>query len=113
MGTAREHAANAVAALCGLPKLPAAGDDAARLTGIVEAAVKSAVRDGETKHEKRAARLQAAAQHRLMRLVNSAPAVIYSPGATGGFAPTFVNDNIRRVLGYPPSEHMQDPGFWR
>lgn len=78
LGTAREHAANAVAALCGLPKLPAAGDDAA---------------------------------HRLMRLVNSAPAVIYSPRATGGFAPTFVSDNIRRVLGYPPSEHMQDPGF--
>ena len=43
-----------------------------------------------------------AAQDRLVRLLSSAPAVIYSYKATGDFAPTFVSQNIKDWLGYEP-----------
>jgi adenylate cyclase len=56
---------------------------------------------------------QAAAQQRLVRLLSSSPAVIYSFKATGDFAPTFVSENIRTVFGYAPSEYLEHPSFWR
>ncbi len=43
-----------------------------------------------------------AAQDRLVHLLSSAPAVIYSYKATGDFAPTFVSQNIQDWLGYEP-----------
>ena len=43
-----------------------------------------------------------AAQDRLVRLLSSAPAVIYSYKATGDFAPTFISQNIKDLLGYEP-----------
>src|SRR6202007_2193817 len=39
-----------------------------------------------------------ATQDRLVRLMSSAPAVIYSYRATGDFAPTFVSENIKQWL---------------
>jgi len=47
-----------------------------------------------------------ATQDRLVHLLSSAPAVIYSYKATGDFAPTFVSQNIRDWLGYEPEEYF-------
>ena len=52
-----------------------------------------------------------AAQDRLVHLLSSAPAVIYSYKATGDFAPTFVSQNIRDWLGYEPREYLEHAGF--
>jgi PAS domain S-box-containing protein len=54
-----------------------------------------------------------AARARLSHLISAAPAVIYSFKATGDFGPTFVSENIRRVLGYDPGEYLENPDFWR
>jgi PAS domain S-box-containing protein len=53
-----------------------------------------------------------AAQDRIVRLLSSAPAVIYSFKAAGDFAPTFVSQNIRDWLGYEPQEYLESPDFW-
>lgn len=54
-----------------------------------------------------------AAQDRLVRLLSTAPAVIYSYRATGDFAPTVVSENITAVLGYEPKEYLENADFWR
>jgi PAS domain S-box-containing protein len=53
------------------------------------------------------------ARRRLSTLLESAPAVIYSFKASGDFAPTFVSENIKRLLGYAPREYLDNPNFWR
>jgi adenylate cyclase len=53
-----------------------------------------------------------AAQDRLVHLLSSARAVIYSYRATGDFAPTFVSANLKEVLGYEPCEYLDSPDFW-
>ena len=54
-----------------------------------------------------------AAQDRLVRLLASAPAVIYSYRATGDFAPIIISENIKNVFGYEPSEYLENADFWR
>jgi len=54
-----------------------------------------------------------AAQDRLVRLLSSAPAVIYSYRATGDFAPIIISENIKNLLGYEPSEYLENAEFWR
>ena len=54
-----------------------------------------------------------AAQDRLVRLLASAPAVIYSYRATGDFAPIIISENIKNVFGYDPSEYLENAEFWR
>jgi adenylate cyclase len=54
-----------------------------------------------------------AARARFDLLLHGAPAVVYSFEAGGEYAPTFVSDNIKRVLGYDPDEYLKDPDFWR
>ena len=54
-----------------------------------------------------------AAHRRLSKLLTSSPAVIYSYKATGDFAPSFVSENIRDLLGYEPREYLEDADFWR
>src|SRR5262245_18259812 len=54
-----------------------------------------------------------AAQDRLVRLLASAPAVIYSYRATGDFAPIIISENIKNVFGYDPSEYLESAEFWR
>ena len=44
------------------------------------------------------------ARARLALLLDTAPAVIYSFKASGDYAPTFVSDNIKRLLGYCPDD---------
>ncbi|MDQ6433905.1 PAS domain-containing protein [Mesorhizobium sp. LHD-90] len=53
-----------------------------------------------------------AAQDRIVRLLASAPAVIYSFKASGDFAPNFVSRNIKDWLGYEPNEYLESPDFW-
>ena len=54
-----------------------------------------------------------AAQDRLVHVLSSAPAVIYSYKATGDFAPIFISENIKTVLGYEPQEYLENADFWR
>jgi adenylate cyclase len=54
-----------------------------------------------------------AAQDRLVRVLSAAPAVIYSFKATGDYAPTFVSQNIKSLLGYEPREYLENADFWR
>ena len=53
------------------------------------------------------------AEKRLANLLAACPAVIYSFRATGDFAPTFVSDNLRDLLGYQPAEYLRNADFWR
>ena len=53
------------------------------------------------------------ASARIALLLESAPAVIYSFKATGDFAPTFISENVKRVLGYCPDEYLKNADFWR
>ena len=53
-----------------------------------------------------------ASKNQLQRLVDASPAVIYSCKAFGDFCATFVSDNIRRQLGYEPSDFVGDSTFW-
>ena len=46
-------------------------------------------------------------------LLDTAPSVIYSFKASGDYAPTFVSENIKRLLGYCPDEYLKDAEFWR
>ena len=54
-----------------------------------------------------------AAQDRLVRVLSSAPAVIYSFKATGDYAPIIISENIKTLLGYEPSEYLENADFWR
>ncbi|CAN7353047.1 PAS domain-containing protein [Phyllobacterium sp. LjRoot231] len=62
---------------------------------------------------KAAEEAKAAAHARLSQLLISSPAVIYSYRATGDFAPTFVSQNIKDLLGYEPQEYLENADFWR
>ena len=53
------------------------------------------------------------ARERLALLLDTAPSVIYSFKASGDYAPTFVSENIKRLLGYCPDEYLKDAEFWR
>jgi PAS domain-containing protein len=53
------------------------------------------------------------ARTRLSLLLGAVPVVVYSFGARGDFAPTFVSDSIQAILGYRPEEYMQHADFWR
>ncbi len=62
---------------------------------------------------KQAEQAENAARARFDLLLHGAPAVVYSFEAGGTYAPTFVSDNIKRVLGYEPDQYLKDPEFWR
>jgi PAS domain S-box-containing protein len=53
-----------------------------------------------------------AARNRLSQLLAAAPAVIYSFKAHGDYGPSFVSQNIRQLLGYEPSEYLENADFW-
>jgi PAS domain S-box-containing protein len=48
---------------------------------------------------------------RINHILLSSPAVLYSFEATGDNNPTFVSENLRVVLGYEPSEYLEDRNF--
>ncbi len=62
---------------------------------------------------KTAEQAESAARARFDLMLHSAPAVVYSFAASGDFTPTFVSENIKRVLGYEPGDYLSQPEFWR
>jgi PAS domain S-box-containing protein len=51
-------------------------------------------------------------RERLQYLFALSPAIIYTTQASGDYACTFVSENVRAILGYPPEEMVTDPKFW-
>jgi adenylate cyclase len=62
---------------------------------------------------KRAEEAAAAARERVDHLLARSPAVIYSFKASGDYAPTFISQNVKDLLGYEPEEYLESPDFWR
>ncbi|MGA1791142.1 MAG: PAS domain S-box protein [bacterium] len=46
-------------------------------------------------------------------LIQSVPSVIYRCENSGKYIPTYISDNLFRVLGYTPKEFLSDPKFWQ
>jgi PAS domain S-box-containing protein len=113
MATPREQAIDATAALCAVLNIAPTDRHAEGVRGVIEEALRNAALAREDWERTRAEEIRAAAHERLRRLLNASPAVIYSFKATGDFAPTFVSENIERLLGFEPSEYLEDPSFWR
>ena len=74
---------------------------------------RSWVRGATSPRENKQKTAEDAARGRLSTLLESAPAVIYSFKASGDFAPTFVSENIKPLLGYLPDEYLKNADFWR
>ena len=53
------------------------------------------------------------AESQLERLTRVSLAVLYSCEASGGFAATFIGDNIRTTMGYEPEQFVREPDFWK
>ncbi|MEZ5828986.1 MAG: PAS domain-containing protein [Hyphomicrobiales bacterium] len=54
-----------------------------------------------------------AARVRLSVLLETAPSVIYSFKARDDYAPTFISENVKRLLGYCPEKYLEHADFWR
>ena len=113
MATASEYAKNATAALHQILHISPGDFDEEGTAAVIEQAIRNATRERESRARRQLKDAQATAQERLARLLRSSPAVIYSYKATGDFAPTFVSENIRSVLGYEPQEYLDNGVFWR
>jgi len=113
MTTASEYARNAAAALHESLNITPGDFDVDSASAVIEKVIKDATRERERRSRRQLSEMKAAAQERLVRLLSSSPAVIYSFKASGDFAPTFVSDNIGTVFGYTPAEYLENPSFWR
>jgi PAS domain S-box-containing protein len=49
---------------------------------------------------------------RLQYLLSATPAVIFTFKAESDYGTTYISDNIEEVLGYKPSQFLDDTGFW-
>ena len=67
----------------------------------------------DVSERKRAEEAAAAARDRVEHLLARSPAVIYSFKATGDYAPTFISQNVKELLGYEREEYLESPDFWR
>ncbi|MBT5055202.1 MAG: PAS domain-containing protein [Gemmatimonadetes bacterium] len=66
-----------------------------------------------TLEERRIARaVEQKAQQRLLHLLASGPAIIYSCRLESGFPFTFLSANVRAHIGYDAHELISDPGLW-
>ncbi|MBV8651477.1 MAG: PAS domain-containing protein [Alphaproteobacteria bacterium] len=117
MPTPREYAATAARALYELLHLSPTDRDAGRVVGIIETAVRKAMRRGIERgrsiERRKPEEAKSSASVRLTQLLAAAPAVIYSFDARGPFAPSFVSQNIKDLLGYEPAEYLESSDFWR
>ena len=52
------------------------------------------------------------ARQRLQYLLAASPAIIYTTKASGGYACTFISENLRAIMGYAPEEMTTDPKCW-
>jgi adenylate cyclase len=85
----------------------------AGVADIIEQVLNATAREQEEAEHQRLGDVQANAWERLTQLLNASPAVIYSFKASGNFAPIFVSENIKRLLGYRPDEYLENADFWR
>ena len=113
MTTASEYARNATAALHEVLDIAPGGFDVDSASAVIEKAIRHATRERENQSRRQLSEVKAAARERLVRLLSSSPAVVYSFKASGDFAPTFISDNIGTVFGYTPAEYLENPSFWR
>src|SRR6516225_1667909 len=113
MTTPSEYARNATAALHEVLHIAPGSFDVNGASAVIEKAIRHATRERESRSRRQLSEMKTAAQERLVRLLSSSPAVIYSFKASGDFAPTFVSDNIGTVFGYTPAEYLENPSFWR
>ncbi|MDF0554605.1 PAS domain S-box protein [Kamptonema sp. UHCC 0994] len=51
-------------------------------------------------------------KERLQYLLSASPTVIYSCKAEGNYATTFISDNIAVLLGYKPTDFVEESSFW-
>lgn len=51
-------------------------------------------------------------ESRLKHLLSLSPAVIHTFGPSGDYKATFISDSIKTLLGYEPSQFLDDPFFW-
>ncbi len=49
---------------------------------------------------------------RLEHLLSSCPAAIYTCEAEGNFAPTYISDNVKGLVGWEPRQFLDNPRFW-
>jgi len=49
---------------------------------------------------------------RLEQVLASAPAAIYTCGAKGDFAPTYISDNVKGLVGWDARDFLADSRFW-
>ena len=49
---------------------------------------------------------------RLEHLLASGPAAIYTFEAEGNFAPTYISDNVKGLVGWEPGHFLENPRFW-
>jgi two-component system cell cycle sensor histidine kinase/response regulator CckA len=49
---------------------------------------------------------------RLEHLLASGPAAIYTVAAEGDFAPTYISDNVKGLVGWEPRHFLENPRFW-
>ncbi len=110
MTSSRKYAEIAAAAL---GKVLPPGIDSKGVADIVESVLAEASREHTEEERQHLAEVEAAAEEKLVRLLDASPAVIYSFEAKGDFVPTFVSANIARLFGYSPSEYLENPNFWR
>jgi len=113
MTTPSEYARNAAATLHEVLNIAPSHFDVDGASAVIEKVIRHATRERESRNRRQLSEVKAAAQERLLRLLSSSPAVIYSFTASGDFAPTFVSDNIGTVFGYTPAEYLENPSFWR
>jgi len=113
MRTPSASARNVTATLQHMVEVSPGRFDADAVADVIDAVIRNATRDRDTKARHQLKVVQAAADERLMRLLSASPAVIYSYKATGDFGATFVSSNITDVFGYSPSEYLRDASFWR
>lgn len=113
MTTPSEYARNAATALHEVLSIAPSQFDVDGASAVIEKVIRHATRERESRSRRQLSEIKAAAQERVVRLLSSSPAVIYSFKASGDFAPTFVSDNIGTVFGYTPAEYLENPSFWR
>ena len=53
-----------------------------------------------------------ATKARLEHLLGSGPAAIYTYEAEGNFAPTYISDNVKGLVGWEPRQFLDNPRFW-
>jgi PAS domain S-box-containing protein len=52
------------------------------------------------------------ARQRLQYLLAASPAIIYTTRVSGGYACTFISENLQAIMGYAPEEMTTDPKCW-